>query len=1325
MRSFNVLGLFSHSEQVCWSASRDRRSEESAQTVTCQERTLQILRSALDDFFRKLGSLIVVLSLLSAGAFAQNISELEYFFNADPGVGAATSISSFTNDTEVTFTGNIITSGLENGIHTLFIRAKNTDDEWGIPIKKLVLVDAGEVVEIEQLEYFFDEDPGVGLANTLSVTSSTEIDLRTDLVTSSLTNGIHTFFIRAKANGGGWGFPIKKLVLVDAGEVVEIDELEYFFDEDPGVGLANTLSVTSSTEIDLTTNLSTSSLEDGIHTLFMRAKANGGGWGLPIKKLVLVDKDDPNSVSIITEAEYFIDADPGFGNGTSIDLADGAEIEESVTINTSDLSEGSYTAYIRVKDEDGEWSLIAKQAFEVVDPLITIAEARSLDNGTEVTVKGVITRTSENFVYLQQDQNALMIFSNEGSSPDFFSFLQSDSLNAGDSLLVTGSLAEFEGLKEIVDVTEFSVISSGNPLPPSQEITLTEAINNAENYESEIVYIRDLEFVDRASGTFTVATRYTVQKVGTDTTYRFFVHGSGNSDMAGETIPQTTFDYEGIIKEISDGDTGTHHVLAPHNPTDITNIAAPVYPTIAEIRELPVGEIVTVKALVTRAKGRFAYIQQDTAAVNMFNSSGVFFDAVADGTVQLGDSVLVTGEVSEFEGLRQLNNVTDFQVISSGNDLPEPVLLTMDELVSSGYKYQAELIKVDSLFITESSTFNLGAGYEVFQKNSSSSAQLYVPTGEDTEIGGLPIPALFNYEGILGQFDPKDNGSGHQLRPINLTDIIELEPAIEVDSLEITFKVDMSVQVDKGKFNPDSMTAQLAGSFTGWSSSVDMQNIGDHKYDITQSFIDPIPGDTIFYKFVYTKADSIVYEDPDPEVSPVATEFDNRFYVFTGTEADKDGDGIKDVVFDRVFFSDDDGSVSIDSLISLSIETVNAFITDTIEIPIQITGLEDLPMSSFELAINFDPALIDLELSDNSESLTSDFLVESNKTIPGKIVVSGASTSSISSDGDLLFINVYPQASGTGSIEVDRLTLNEDAELVNPAQSLFTIIERVCGDVTDDRTVSTLDATFVLRHTVFLSPQYPLTGLDSVAADVTGNGDISAFDASRILQYEVGFIDELGCNTLASKKEPLLTKALWHKVEKEDEVLVTIDVSNNDFDIYSAQLDMKIEEGLSLSRINNKPTNWQTLINTKEGATLVSMFGVQPLESKSLELVLTKDQRSLKASVNANVTLNESELYKLNELIVNTLPDEFSLKQNYPNPFNPSTNIEYSLPEQANVTLTIYNMLGQKVATLVNETLAAGAYNHTWDASSVSSGVYFYRLKAGNKIFTKRMLLVK
>ncbi|XWN38420.1 MAG: T9SS type A sorting domain-containing protein [Balneola sp.] len=1238
-----------HSEQVCWIVNGGS-SEEFVRSLTWKKRIVQILRKyTQDEFLKKQFILSLFLVVFSGSIQAQNITEMEYFFNTDPGVGAATSISSFTNDTEITFTGDVETSILDNGIHTFFLRAKNSDEEWGLPIKKLVLVDAGEVIEI--------------------------------------------------------------------------DELEYFFNADPGVGMGTTLSVTTSTEIDVTTDLETSSLSEGIHTLFIRAKASGGGWGLPVKKLVLVDKDDPNIVSIITEAEYFFDVDPGFGNGNSIDLTDGSEIDEVISLNTTELSEGMYTAYIRVKDEDGEWSLIAKQEIEVVDPLITIAEARTLDNGTEVTVKGVITRTSGNFVYLQEEQAALMIFANETSSPNFFSSLQNDSLNAGDSLLVTGSLFEFEGLKEIIDVTEFSVLNSGNPLPESQEISLTEAINNAENYESEIVLIRDLEFIDGASGTFTLGTRYTVQKAGTDTTYRFFVHGPGNSDIAGEPIPQTIFDYEGIIKEINDGEGGTHHVLAAHNPTDITNVAEPVFPTIAEIREMPLGEIVTVKALVTRAKGRFAYIQQDSAAVNMFNPDGIFFDAVVDGSVKSGDSLIVTGEVSEFEGLRQLNSVSEFEVLSSGNELPEPVFLTMDELVSSGYKYQAELVKLDSLFITESSTFNFGFGYKIFQKNSSSSAQLYIPNSGDTEVEEGLIPALFNYEGILGQFDPEGTGSGHQLRPINEVDIIEIEPAADI--LEITFRVDMSVQVDKDKFNPDSMTAQLAGSFTGWSSTVDMQNLGDHRYDITQDFIDPIPGDTLFYKFVYTKNDSIIFEDPNPEISPVATEFHNRFYVFSGNEMDTNEDGIKDVVLDRVFFSDDDGSVPIDSLISLSIEPVNAFITDTIEIPIQITGLEDLPMSSFELAINFDPALIDLELSDNPESLTSDFLVESNKIIPGKIVVSGASTSSISSDGDLLFLNVYPQSSGTGSIDVERLTLNEDGELVNPSQSLITIIERVCGDVTDDRTVSTLDATFVLRHTVFLSPQYPLTGLDSVAADVTGNGDISAFDASRILQFEVGFIDELGCNSVATKKEPLITKALWHKVEKEDEVLVTIDVSNNDFDIYSAQLDMKIEEGLSFSRINNKPTNWQTLVNTKEGSTLVSMFGVQPLESKSLEFVLTKDQRSLKAIVNANVTLNESELYKLNELIVNTLPDEFSLKQNYPNPFNPSTNIEYSLPEQTNVTLTIYNMLGQKVATLVNETLAAGTYSQTWDASSVSSGVYFYRLKAGSKIFTKRMLLVK
>jgi hypothetical protein len=83
------------------------------------------------------------------------------------------------------------------------------------------------------------------------------------------------------------------------------------------------------------------------------------------------------------------------------------------------------------------------------------------------------------------------------------------------------------------------------------------------------------------------------------------------------------------------------------------------------------------------------------------------------------------------------------------------------------------------------------------------------------------------------------------------------------------------------------------------------------------------------------------------------------------------------------------------------------------------------------------------------------------------------------------------------------------------------------------------------------------------------------------------------------------------------------------------------------------------------------------------------------------------------------------LKQNYPNPFNPTTKITYTIPTASKVTLKIFNLLGQLVATLVDEQQEANTYVKEFDASHLASGTYFYQINAGNFNSTKKMILMK
>ncbi|MDP1995394.1 MAG: T9SS type A sorting domain-containing protein, partial [Ignavibacteria bacterium] len=90
-----------------------------------------------------------------------------------------------------------------------------------------------------------------------------------------------------------------------------------------------------------------------------------------------------------------------------------------------------------------------------------------------------------------------------------------------------------------------------------------------------------------------------------------------------------------------------------------------------------------------------------------------------------------------------------------------------------------------------------------------------------------------------------------------------------------------------------------------------------------------------------------------------------------------------------------------------------------------------------------------------------------------------------------------------------------------------------------------------------------------------------------------------------------------------------------------------------------------------------------------------------------------------------SIPNGFTLSQNYPNPFNPSTTISFSLPARLDIQLNVFNQLGEKIASLVNETFEAGTYSVVWNGALQPSGIYFCELRVGSNSITKKLILLK
>ena len=296
--------------------------------------------------------LLLFLPLILFGgwnAFSQStVTELEYFINTDPGVGNANTIA-VTAGQEIDITDILGTSALSPGFYTIYIRAKDQDNNWGFyESRTFVVRTSGGFQEpiptnVVKMELFFDTDPGQGNGIDLQSFSSDLVVDISELIPNSLTAGWHTVGVRAQNANGDWGLTEYRRIYIDDAvgtpdPIAKIVELEYFYgDTDPGVGNGTSIAITPAADsIDLIDfDIPTpGDLPIGINKVTIRAKNEQGLWSFTSTREFEISDDCVQPTA-----------------GFNVEIACANEEVRFLDVSTDVSSSASYRWYLDGDDE--------------------------------------------------------------------------------------------------------------------------------------------------------------------------------------------------------------------------------------------------------------------------------------------------------------------------------------------------------------------------------------------------------------------------------------------------------------------------------------------------------------------------------------------------------------------------------------------------------------------------------------------------------------------------------------------------------------------------------------------------------------------------------------------------------------------------------------------------------------------------------------------------------------------------------------------------------------------------------------------------------------
>lgn len=308
-----------------------------------------------------------------------------------------------------------------------------------------------------------------------------------------------------------------------------------------------------------------------------------------------------------------------------------------------------------------------------------------------------------------------------------------------------------------------------------------------------------LEDWQTATGGDTLSVSVPVEVVS-DTNPRLTGTSVGDWDLAAEPIDWITHDIDGNPRM-------DEFPLRPYKGGHDPAIPIVLLQTIAEARERPSGSMVSVAGIVTRARGSQVAIQDETAGLVIRELSGDFFDAVADGSVKMGDELWVQGVITTLNQQTRIapGGLDLFGIFSRNNPVPEPLELSLGQLIAEGSQHQGKLIRVNNILVNDRGhdTFRSGNLYPLTDASGETGAvTLAIGSALDTELVGHDITKEpVTITGTLMQFHSSDPNAGFRIMPVLQSDIDIYVSVKQEESHPVTYAL---LQNYPNPFNPST-----------------------------------------------------------------------------------------------------------------------------------------------------------------------------------------------------------------------------------------------------------------------------------------------------------------------------------------------------------------------------------------------------------------------------------------------------------------------------------------------------------------------------------------